>query len=210
MVSDRSQKLGRPSHEPTESTRRLVLNMRAQDRPISAISVALGLSEPTVRLHYVAELLAARPQLIFPFPDIPIHLVPRRPRMQSGRPAHQPSDQTRERVEILIAGGMAQWQIAAALDLSEPTLREHYALELGCGKAKRTAQVVEALFRSATDGGNVSAQKAWLAMPRTLDTPPTEGVAQSDEHFPLGKKEAAQRAALSITEGSGWDGLLPN
>lgn len=194
---------GRPAHEPTVATRAAVERMVAENRPVAEIAKEIGLSAPTLRAHYAVELARPRPQISFPFAGS--GEAPRRagsPR--AGRPEHVPTEETRGRVEVLVAGGMPQWQIAAALGLSEPTLLKHYAVELDGGRAKRTAEVLEALYRAAVEDGNVSAQKAWLARQTPIDEPP------APKEDPPGKKAAAQVAAMTAHQGTEWERLLPN
>lgn len=125
-----------------------------------------------------------------------------------GRPPHQPTAELRDRVEILLASGMPAFRVAAAIGISVPTLRVHYADELLHARARREAQVKEALFRAAL-GGNVSAQKAWLAIPHELEAPPVERPV-ADRPAKLGKKEQAALAAETAADGTDWANLLPN
>jgi DNA-binding CsgD family transcriptional regulator len=193
---------GRPAHQPTDATRAQVDGLVREGKTLKEIAVAIGLSIPTLRAHYAAELKVERPQISFPFAGSDD--TKRKGSSRAGRPEHVPTDETRERVEILIAGGMMQWQIAAALGISEPVLRDRYATELDAGRSKKTAMVIEAQFKAAVEDGNVAAQKAWLSRPSALeDAPPPKTE-------PLGKKEQAQLAALTAHQGTDWDNLLPN
>jgi DNA-binding CsgD family transcriptional regulator len=204
MASDPNKRRpGRPSHQPTGETRELVIRLVVSGKSVSAIAEALTLSEPTVRAHYARELASPKPQINFPFPGSDDPKPKRAAPVRAGRPGHVATVETREQVEILVAGGMRQWQIAAALRISEPTLREHYPEELDGGRARRDAVVIEALFRAAASG-NVSAQKAWLSNKTDLEEPPPMRVE------PLGKKAAAHEAAFTAGHGTGWEGLLPN
>ena len=204
MPSDR-RRPGRPAHAPTDETRALVLEMVSTGRNVADMAVALSISQPTLRAHYAVELSAPRPQKTFALPGFDGPKPPRPGMPRAGRPEHVPTDVTRERVEILVASRMPAWQIAAALEISEPTLRLHYERELAGGRARRTAEVLEALF-TAAKAGNVSAQKAFLDRTGELEEPPPpEAKAE-----PLGKKAAAAVAAVNATAGTDWDGLLPN
>jgi DNA-binding CsgD family transcriptional regulator len=194
---------GRPAHQPTDATRGQVEGLVREGKTLKEIAQAIGLSIPTLRAHYASELKAERPQISFPFAGS--EDAKRKGSSRAGRPEHVPTDETRERVEILIAGGMQQWQIAAALGISEPVLRDRYATELDAGRSKKTAQVIEAQFKAAVEGGNVAAQKAWLSRPSVLEEPPPP---PKDE--PLGKKQQAALAALTAHQGTEWDNLLPN
>mgnify|MGYP002132467496 FL=1 len=201
---------GRPPHQPTPETRATVAAMVASDKPVADIAAAIGISEPTLRAHYAVELTAARPQINFPFAESPASPSPRPPAAPSraGRPEHVPTQETRERVEVLIAGGMPTWQIAAAVGVSEPTLRFHYPTELDAGRARKTALVLEAQFRAATEGGNVAAQKAWLARATELQDPPEPSPSRTVET--PGKKAAAAEAARTAAFGTDWENLLPH
>jgi hypothetical protein len=189
---------GRPPHEPTPETRALVLDLVAKAADIATIAEAVGISEPTLHARYADEIQAARPQQNFPFPEFqaPAPERTRRPHA-GGRPSHVPTAETRDQVEILVASGMRVWQIAKALGITEPTLNEHYPDELDGGKAKKTAMMVLAQYRSGIEG-NVSAQKAWLGQNLAIEkAPPSrQGVPAH-----LGKKEAAQHAAKAAATG---------
>lgn len=199
------RKPGRPSHQPTAETRAAVVAMVGEDRAVSQIAIAMGLSEPTLRAHYALELASPRPQKNFAFADSGAPKPRRAPTPRAGRPEHVPTDESREKVEILVAGGLRVWQIAAALRIAEPTLRQHYPEELDAGRSRRTAEILEAMFQAARSG-NVSAMKGFLAQSVELNDPPPAATRAE----PLGKKEAAQLAAMTAAEGTDWDKLLPN
>lgn len=198
---------GRPSHQPTDDTRDLVRTLAGRGRSATDIALALGVSAPTLRAHYRGDLVVAAQQKTIPLPEFAEPLPPRSAPDGAGRPPHVPTEETRERVEILLAGGMPAWQVAKAVGVSESTLRDHYADELDGGRARKNAEVMVAMFRSATDAGNVSAQRAWLSQSAQLDDPPA---AADSRPGPIGKKAAAQAAAATAGEGTDWAGLLPN
>ena len=52
-------------------------------------------------------------------------------------------------------------QIAALIGISAPTLRIHYEVELGLGKAQASAAVAKTLFNKATTGGDTTAMIWW-------------------------------------------------
>lgn len=195
---------GRPPHQPTVESRALVVRMVGSGALVSDIARAVGVAESTLRGHYAAELATPRPQAALPGiapPD------PQPPRPRSGRPEHVPTDETREKVEILVAGRMPAWQIAQALGVSEPTLRQHYEAELDGGRARRTAEMMAALYRQGL-GGNTSAAKAWLQMHSQLEDPPPP---EPDEpEVRRGKKEAALEAALNAGKDVDWAKGLPH
>lgn len=201
-MPDEKRRRGRPPHQPTDESRALVVAMVSRGAPVEEIARAVGVAESTLRGHYRAELATPRPQAALPGiapPD------PQPPRPNSGRPEHVASEETRERVAILSAARMPAWQIARAIGISEPTLRFHYAEALETGAAAKRAQVIESIFREAASG-NTSAARTWLGIQGPLDDPPPP----EPEEEKLGKKEQAQRAALTATMGSAWDGLLPH
>ena len=194
---------------PTDETRALVVRLVGEDRPVDAIAIALNISAPTLRAHYAAELSAPRPQLDLGIAPKARPQSRRRPAApdRGGRPQHVPTPETRGKVEVLLAGGMMAWQIAMAIGVSEPTLREHYGDQLSAGKARKRAEVILAMHKEAISG-NVSAQKGFLAL-QTLDIPPDKG-ERDPPSAPVGKKEQAAMNAWSASEGTGWDKLLPN
>lgn len=111
----------------------------------------------------------------------------------SGRKAIQPTDEDREKVRVLKAGGMSNEAIAEAIGISEPTLSKHFLSDLEVGAAKVRADIIMARYRSAMDG-NVSAQNKMLE---------TAGAAQArDKRVPaapkLGKKEQQALAAKNV------------
>lgn len=189
---------GRPPHQPTDELRARVLDLVAQDADVDTIAAAVGVSEPTLREHYQEELAAPRPQQTFPFPGFsdPVERAARA--HGGGRPAHEPTAESREMVEILAGSKVKAWEIADALGISEPTLREHYAQELRFGRAKKKAAMLVSQYRAGVEG-NVSAQKAWLGQSHAVEqAPPAEKAPPAEA---MGKKEAAQQAALAAGTG---------
>jgi hypothetical protein len=121
---------------------------------------------------------------------------------KSGRPAFKPTAVQRRKVTNAAAGGMAHEEIAVALGIARNTLAKYFERELSTGALNRRMEVLDAMARTALKG-NVSAQKAYLAMTPTLAAPPVE------PSKPLGKKEQAQADAQTAQQGTGWDELLP-
>ena len=197
---------GRPRHEPSPATRKTVENLVGAGKSVREIASALGLSAPTLRAYYAEELKAPAPQINFGFSGSAQKGNGRRAAPGAGRPEHVATEATREQVEILVAGGMRHWQIAAALGISEPVLRDRYAAELDAGRSKKTAKVLEAQYRAAVDDGNVSAQKAWLSQHVETDEPPPPPPKEAA----IGKKESAMMAAVTAGDGTDWANLLPN
>lgn len=124
-----------------------------------------------------------------------------------GRPPFQPSDKQRREVAIAAGGGMTQESIAAALGISTPTLRKHFALELSEIASKRRLEVLGALFRQARKG-NVSAAKAYLAAGDPLNRAPPP-VPKEPKAEKTGKKDQAEQDAKTAQVGTEWGDLLP-
>lgn len=114
----------------------------------------------------------------------------------SGRPPYEPTDEDREKVRVLKAGGMSNEAIAEVVGISEPTLRKHFSSDLEIGGAKVAAEVLMARYRSAL-GGNVSAQNKMLEQ---IGAATAAGkVKQREAKAPkLGKKQEQQQAAEKV------------
>lgn len=120
---------------------------------------------------------------------------------KAGRPAHKPTPATRRKVTNAAAGGMAHEEIAIALGIARNTLEKHYEHELSTGALNRRAEVLDAMARTALKG-NVSAQKAFLALTPALAAPPVE------PEKPKGKKEQQAADAVTAAQGTDWDDLI--
>jgi hypothetical protein len=128
----------------------------------------------------------------------------------AGRPEFKATAADREKVEILIGGGMAIDEVAAAMDLAVNTLKKHFGPELKVGRSKKRSEILLAMFNSAK-GGNVSAQKAFIQLNALAEADEAVQNPKDDRPAPVvakiykGKKEIAQEAALSVGgEGSPW------
>lgn len=118
-----------------------------------------------------------------------------------GRPPFKPTQTQRRLVRLAAGAGLPHVQIAAALAISQPTLRRRFADELGAGGARAKVEVVAALHASALRG-SAAAARAYLQLSATkpVDSPPKVP--------PLGKKAAAQAAALTAADDTDWETLL--
>jgi hypothetical protein len=119
-----------------------------------------------------------------------------------GRPEHKPTKESRNKIMLLIAIGRKPNEMAAALNITEPTLRKHYFSELKHrdeGRFRLEGQMLLRLYEQA-EAGNVGAIKE---LNRKL-----EGAMIADDAFQrralknsaerekkLGKKEQALRDA---------------
>lgn len=83
-----------------------------------------------------------------------------------GRPPHVPTDETVNKVKMLLAFGWANSRIANALNITEPTLRRHYFSVLKVRAIARDAldaRRAELLWQQV-EKGNVGAMKAFDKM----------------------------------------------
>ncbi|WP_170773938.1 hypothetical protein [Ruegeria lacuscaerulensis] len=76
-------------------------------------------------------------------------------------PAHEPTDDQRHIVEVLVAGGTPKTIIAKALGIGMKTLQRHYGEELETGLELANAKVVRRLFR-LIEQGSTPATIFWL------------------------------------------------
>ncbi|MBW9113142.1 hypothetical protein JNB88_05705 [Rhizobium cauense] len=122
-----------------------------------------------------------------------------------GRPAHEVTSRTRNRVKMLVALGWANPRIANALAISLPTLRKNYFHELKARDAARDqldARRLELAWELA-EGGNVGAFKEFgrllerndrMEIERELATEKKPSPQPPVER--LGKKVIAERRAI--------------
>lgn len=124
-----------------------------------------------------------------------------------GRPAHEPTDQTRRQVEMMAAFGNTEDQICQILNLSKPTLRLHYRDELDVGFVKASNAVAMNLWRQATkdDPKAVPAAIFWLKCRAGWSEYAPAPPAKEPE---LGKKERAQIEAQTAGSGTEWGRLV--
>jgi hypothetical protein len=120
-----------------------------------------------------------------------------------GRPEYVPTDEAREKVQILRAQGMSKEAIAVAIDVHVDTLVKHFSVELDCAVAKKTAEVMLARFRSAI-GGSVPAQNKFLELAGAIPPQPKKQPRKPA----LGKKEQADVDAQEPPAESDWGTVL--
>lgn len=114
----------------------------------------------------------------------------------SGRREMEPTDEQREKVRVLKAGGMTNEAIAEAIGISEPTLRKHFASEMDLATAKVRAEMLMARYNAAK-GGNVQAQNKMLEL---VGASAAEAKVKARESRApaLGKKEQQKAAAQNV------------
>ena len=128
-------------------------------------------------------------------------------RLGRGRPPHVPTDETRNLVESLSGFGIPQTEIARLVGIDPKTLRFHYEEQIELGTIKATAKVAQNLFTMAckpTREG-LSAAIFWLKVRANWSE---YAAPRPKTEEPLGKKEAAERDALTAGDGTEWGQLV--
>jgi predicted transcriptional regulator len=120
------------------------------------------------------------------------------------RPTFKPTAAQRRKVAIAAGAGMSHEEIALGLGISRNTLAKHFDAELSSGACAKRLEVLDAMF-SAAKKGNVTAQKAYVAMTPNISAPALEKPVATKE----GKKQQAQAEAVVAQVGSDWESLLP-
>lgn len=77
------------------------------------------------------------------------------------KPPHEPTDRTRELVQLHTMVGTRQEAIASIIGIDPKTLRKHYRDELDQSKAKANATIGGALFNKAKSG-DTTAMIFWM------------------------------------------------
>ena len=119
---------------------------------------------------------------------------------QRGRPEHVPTQQNRNRVSMLVAAGWGNARIAAALFITQPTLRKHYFSELKFREVARdrlNANLLTKLWELFM-AGNVAAGREFRDVLKDNDLMlfgQTTQPQKPEKVAKLGKKEAALAAA---------------
>ena len=94
-----------------------------------------------------------------------------------GRPAHVATQENRNKVIVLLAVGWSNERIAAALHVSQPTLRRHYFSELKARDVQRdrleSHQLMQAM--DAANKGNVGAMRLFNTLLEKQDLILTTG-----------------------------------
>ena len=77
------------------------------------------------------------------------------------KPPHEPTEATRQTVQLHTMVGTNQTDIARVLDIDEKTLRKYYRDELDLAKSKANASIGGALFNKAKNG-DTAAMIFWM------------------------------------------------
>jgi hypothetical protein len=113
---------------------------------------------------------------------------------KGGRPRYRPTDHDRRQVRMMAGMGLTHLEISAVMEISAPTLRRYFRIELDVGPLEANAQVAASLYRQATDKArpNVVAAIFWLKC--------RAGWRDHDTSV-LGKKEQQVADAREIADG---------
>jgi hypothetical protein len=106
--------------------------------------------------------------------------------IQSGRPPHEPTDETRKLAAELASWGIPKASIARRLDICQDTLNKYYDDVMTNGKTDVIRQVANKLYTKAIEENDLSAQVFYLK---------TQG-GWSDKP----KEDGSNKQALSIIE----------
>lgn len=122
----------------------------------------------------------------------------------AGRPPYEPSEKDRAFVKTLTGYGIPDYEIAAVLNMTPPTLRKYYSHELQIGHTEMNAKVASSLYRRAIGDGPdaVKAAMFWLERRAGWKPPPREYVEQP------GKREIVEREAQEAMRSTPWAQLL--
>lgn len=129
-----------------------------------------------------------------------------KPTRGAGRPAYEPTERDRAQVKALAAMGATMFEISLVMQLSEPTIRKHFHLEITTGSIEANAKVAQSLFRQAThaEKPNVTAGIFWLKSRAGWN----DGSRAPSDYEPPGKKAVAQEEAKTAAAGTEWEDVL--
>jgi hypothetical protein len=99
------------------------------------------------------------------------------------KPPHEPTDATRQTVQLHATVGTDQPTIARVLGIDPKTLRKHYRDELDISRAKANATIGGALFNKAKNG-DTAAMIFWMKTQAGWREK-TETTITGDENAPL-------------------------
>ena len=212
MRPPQGNKPGRRAYVPSDADRETVRKMAGARH--ADIARVIGISVPTLRKAFAAELAAANGGDLFDAEAAPRARRESTATSAGGRKAFRPSDAQRRRVMELAAVGKRPSAIARVLQVSEPTLRKHFAEELTTGAERVEAEVIAALMSKARSG-NVSALKearTMIAQARLEAMEAALGAAEPTlkPETPGKKLQASMEAARIIEEAEWAEHLRPN
>ena len=122
-----------------------------------------------------------------------------------GRPAYEPTDKDRRIAEAMAGWAIPQERIARIIGIDPKTLRKHFGEELAFGSAKLEGQLAQNLLRIAKGPDRQALIATIFALKARFGWVEASAPAREPE---LGKKAAAQLAAETAGEDTGWGDLL--
>jgi hypothetical protein len=222
------KKKGRKAFVPTDAQRADVARLVADRAHVDAIAAVIGISTPTLRKHFAAELgdtlsgganLFAAVEQRPPLAALPAPKTDGRGK-GGGRPRFEPSREQRGRVmEMIAVGTMDEAAIARAIGVSAPVYRRAFRAEIAGGRQVKRAEVIEMLFRAGRKGSVPALTRLADMMDRADLGDLAEKVrdgADADADRPqraraedaVGKKlQAKLDASKELADGE-WSGLL--
>lgn len=130
------------------------------------------------------------------------------PKRKGGRPRHQPTQESRQMVEVLSGFAIPQDKIAEAVRVDRKTLLKHYADEIARGSAVVEAKLVGNLLRLASGSDGTALKAIMFALQCRFGWSQYVPRQEQPNPTPLGKKEAAAILAQTAHEDSDWGGLV--
>lgn len=136
----------------------------------------------------------------------------------AGRPEHQPTDENRNKIMMLLVFGKSNAEIAKAIGVSQPTLRKHYLQQLEQRKVARLqldatrwsvlyAKILAGDIGAVKELGKMLEAHDRVELANSFGAPQRERKPKVEK---LGKKEIAQMEAENAGADSDWgDDLLP-
>lgn len=92
---------------------------------------------------------------------------------------HEPTEKTKAQAQQAAGLGLPHEQIGSLLNITAKTLRKHYEVELGLGKAIASASIAKSLFNKA-QGGDTTAMIWWTKAQMNWGEVNTMKLANSD------------------------------
>jgi hypothetical protein len=137
-------------------------------------------------------------------------------RGKRGRTGHIPTVENRRKVMVLAAFDRCEADIAAAVGISEPTLRKHYFRELAArreARARLDAKLIMALLAKVEKGDTGAIDKFFKRLDRhdlitgRVMAPPTKSARPAQPARKGKKEQLADDARAGSTSGE-WGSLL--
>lgn len=177
-------KRGRPSFQPTAKDRKKVKELLGEGTPLSDVAKLFGISVPTVRKCFQAEILSERKSA------------------PAKTPARKVTDAMREKVKRYVGCKMPLQDVAYALgyetDAEFEAFQADFVREIRIGAAQYRAKVIDRLDEQMTAGTMGATNRLETITQPIGDTEPGDRAAQ-----PQGKKAAAKAGAEATVSGGG-------